>query len=163
ARHHEGQEEAARGQVARRARERHDPHQQVRSLRRAARARRRREGERRRRARRQAGQRGQGHLKGSMSIMSDVLVVAELTEQAQRRSATLSAITVAKKAQLVLGGKVAILVLGSSVRAAADELTGYGAEKLIVCEDASLAHYTAEHFSPTVAEVGKNYALLVAT
>jgi len=98
-----------------------------------------------------------------MSIMSDVLVVAELTEQGQLRSATLSAITFAKQAQQVLGGKLAILVLGSSARTAAAELTGYGAEKLIVCEDASLAHYTAEHFSPTVAEVGKKYALLVAT
>src|SRR5690606_28530941 len=31
------------------------------------------------------------------------------------------------------------------------------------CEDASLAQYTAEHFAPTVAEVGKNYGLIVAT
>jgi len=34
---------------------------------------------------------------------------------------------------------------------------------VLVCEDASLAKYTAEHYAPTVAEVGKAFALVVAT
>ena len=95
--------------------------------------------------------------------MSDVLVVAELTEEGQLRSATLSAIAFARQAQDVLGGQVAILVLGANASERAGELTGFGAAKVIACDDPSLAKYTAEHFAPTVAEVGKNYGLIVAT
>ena len=95
--------------------------------------------------------------------MSDVLVVAELTEDGSLRGATLNAITFAQKALTGLGGKFSILVLGANAKARAEDLTGFGAAKVIACEDSSFAHYTAEHFAPTVAEVGKAYKLVVAT
>ena len=95
--------------------------------------------------------------------MSDALVVAEHSEDGTLKKSTLSAISFAQKALPALGGSFSILVLGAHAAAAAKELTGYGAAKVLVCEDASLTHYTAEQFAPTVAEVGKGFGLIVAT
>jgi electron transfer flavoprotein alpha subunit len=95
--------------------------------------------------------------------MANALVVAELTEQGKVRKTTHSAITFAKKSLPALGGSFSILVLGDKAKAAAQELTGFGAAQVIACEDPSLKDYLAEHYAPTVAEVGKGYGLLVAT
>src|SRR5450432_3992117 len=95
--------------------------------------------------------------------MSDALVVAELSEDGKLKKSTLSAITLAKSALPALGGSFSILVLGANAKAAAGELTGYGAAKVLTAEDASFATYTAEAFTPTVAEVGKGFGLVVAT
>jgi electron transfer flavoprotein alpha subunit len=95
--------------------------------------------------------------------MADVLVVAELGEDGQVKKTTLSAISFARQALPALGGGLSILVLGSKANAAAPGLTGFGAAKVLVCEDPSLEHYLAEHYAPTVAEIGKSYALIVAT
>ncbi|HET9953182.1 MAG TPA: electron transfer flavoprotein subunit alpha/FixB family protein [Polyangiaceae bacterium] len=95
--------------------------------------------------------------------MGNVLVVAELGEDQKLKKSTLSAITFAKAALPALGGSFTILVLGSGVGEAAAELKGYGAARILVVDDSSLSHYLAESFTPTVAEVAKDYALLVAT
>jgi electron transfer flavoprotein alpha subunit len=95
--------------------------------------------------------------------MADALVVAELTEEGKVRKTTHSAITLVKQALPALGGSFSILVLGSGAEAAAQELTGFGAAKILVCDDPSLKNYTAEHYAPTVAEVGKKFALVAAT
>jgi electron transfer flavoprotein alpha subunit len=95
--------------------------------------------------------------------MADVLVVAELTEDGKVRKTTHSAITMAKQALPALGGSFSILVLGANAKSAASELTGFGAAKVIACEDPSLKNYVAEHYAPTVAAVGKGYGLVCAT
>jgi electron transfer flavoprotein alpha subunit len=95
--------------------------------------------------------------------MSDVLVVAELTEDGELRKATHSAITFAKQALPALGGAFAILVMGKNAHARAKELSVFGASKVLSVEDPSLEHYTAEHYVATVAELGKAFGLLVAT
>jgi electron transfer flavoprotein alpha subunit len=82
--------------------------------------------------------------------MGQVLVVGELQEGKVRKS-TLSAITFAKK----VGGPFQVLLLGDRAKAAAGEVTGFGAAKVLVCEDASLANYVCERFAPTVAAVAK--------
>ncbi|HMR78080.1 MAG TPA: electron transfer flavoprotein subunit alpha/FixB family protein [Polyangiaceae bacterium] len=92
--------------------------------------------------------------------MANVLVVAELTEDGTVRKTTHSAISFAKSA--AAGGTFSILVLGAAAKAGAAELTGFGAAKVLACEDASLANYLAEHYAPTVAEVGKGFDVLVA-
>ncbi|MBK8997319.1 MAG: electron transfer flavoprotein subunit alpha/FixB family protein [Myxococcales bacterium] len=94
--------------------------------------------------------------------MADILVVAELTADGKVRKTTHSAIAMAKQALPALGGSFSILVLGASAKAAAAELTGFGAAKVLACEDASLANYVCEQYAPTVAEVGKAYGLIVA-
>ena len=82
--------------------------------------------------------------------MSTTLVVAELHEGKVRKS-THSAIAFARQ----VGGAFSVLVLGSTAKAAAAELTGFGAAKILACEDASLANYVCERFAPTVAAVAK--------
>jgi electron transfer flavoprotein alpha subunit len=95
--------------------------------------------------------------------MPNALVVAEIAEDGSLKKATLSAIAFAKLAAPAVGGKFSILVLGAAAKGAALELVAYGADKIIVCEDPSFGKYVAEHYAPTVAEVGKGYSLVVAT
>ncbi|HEY2406145.1 MAG TPA: electron transfer flavoprotein subunit alpha/FixB family protein [Polyangiaceae bacterium] len=95
--------------------------------------------------------------------MADALVVAELAEDGKLKKSTLSAIAFAKQALPALGGSFSILVLGSNTAQPAAELASYGAAKVYTCDDPSLAHYTAEHYAPTVAELAKKFGLVVAT
>jgi electron transfer flavoprotein alpha subunit len=95
--------------------------------------------------------------------MTEVLVVAEI-QAGKPKAATLSAITLAKQANQAVGGSFAILVLGGAgAKGAAEALTGYGASRILVCEDASLEHYLAERYVPTVAEAAKGFGLVIAT
>src|SRR5215208_1236974 len=97
--------------------------------------------------------------------MANVLVVAELAEDGKLKKSTLSAITFARQALPAVGGTLSIVVLGASTAAAAAELSGYGAAKIITVEDASLAKYTAEHYAPSVAAAaqGQSASVIVAT
>jgi electron transfer flavoprotein alpha subunit len=95
--------------------------------------------------------------------MANILVVAELSEDGNLKKATLSAITFARQALPTLGGTLSIVVLGASTAAAAAELAGYGAAKIITIEDASLAKYTAEHYAPSVVAAAQGVSLVVAT
>jgi electron transfer flavoprotein alpha subunit len=95
--------------------------------------------------------------------MANALVVAELADDGSVKKATLSSITFVKAALPALGGSFSILLLGSNTKAAAAELSAFGADKVLVAEDPSFANYVAEHFAPTVASVAKDYALIVAT
>ena len=83
--------------------------------------------------------------------MPNILVIAEMLEGKVRKS-THSAITFARNA----GGTFSILVLGQGAKAAAAEVTGFGAQKVLVCDDANLANPVAEVFAPTIAAVAKN-------
>jgi electron transfer flavoprotein alpha subunit len=95
--------------------------------------------------------------------MANVLVVAELAEDGKLKKSTLSAITFARQALPAVGGSLNILVLGASTAAAATELAGFGAAKIICVEDASLAKYTAEHYAPSVVAAAQGVSLVVAT
>jgi electron transfer flavoprotein alpha subunit len=86
--------------------------------------------------------------------MSRVLVVAELHE-GKVRKATHSAIRFARDVAKD-GGTFAILAMGAGAKAAAAELVGYGASKILTVDDASLANQVCELFAPTVAEVAKS-------
>jgi electron transfer flavoprotein alpha subunit len=94
--------------------------------------------------------------------MADVLVVAEVAEGKLKKT-THSAVTFAKQAAAALGGSYSILVIGAGVGSAAEEAAGLGAAKVLVAEDASLAHYVAERYAPTVAAIGKGFAVVVGT
>jgi electron transfer flavoprotein alpha subunit len=86
--------------------------------------------------------------------VNQVLVVAELHE-GKVRKATNSAITFAR--EVTKGaGTFAILAMGADAKAAAGDLAGYGASKVIVVDDASLANQVCELFAPTIAEVAKS-------
>lgn len=95
--------------------------------------------------------------------MTNILVVAEVTD-GKLKTSTLSAITFAQKAIAAVGGGFSILAIGGTgTDAAAKELTGYGAQKVLVASDASLDHYLAETYCPTVAALGAGFDLVVAT
>ncbi|MBM4375665.1 MAG: electron transfer flavoprotein subunit alpha/FixB family protein [Deltaproteobacteria bacterium] len=93
--------------------------------------------------------------------MANVLVVAEFAEGKVKKT-THSAVTFARTAATALGGSYSILVLGSSAGSAAEELSKLGAAKVLVAEDASLEHYLAETYAPTVAAVAKDFGVVVA-
>jgi len=82
--------------------------------------------------------------------MAGTLVIAELADGKVKKS-THSAITFAKQ----VGAPFTILALGAGAAGAAKELAAFGAQKVLACDDASLAHYVCERFAPTVARVAK--------
>lgn len=94
--------------------------------------------------------------------MADVLVVAE-TAEGKLKKTTHSAITFARKAAEALGGSFSILVIGDNVGGAAGELASFGAAKVLVAESGSLKDYVAERYAPTVADIGKGFAVIVGT
>jgi electron transfer flavoprotein alpha subunit len=83
--------------------------------------------------------------------MAGTLVIAEL-DGGKVKKTTHSAITFAKQ----IGAPFAILAIGAGAGGAAKELTGFGAQKVIAVDDASLAHYAVERFAPTVAKLAKD-------
>ncbi len=85
--------------------------------------------------------------------MGGTLVVAEISADGLRKS-TLSAITFAKE----VGSPFAILAIGAAARTASQELTAFGAQKVLVVDDASLRDYVCERFAPTVAQVARDGA-----
>ena len=95
--------------------------------------------------------------------MSNVLVVAEL-EGSKVRKSTFSAVTFARDVTKS-GGSFAILLMGSGAKSAAAEVSGYGASKVIVVDDASLAHQVCELFAATIAGVARtgSYDVLAFT
>ncbi len=95
--------------------------------------------------------------------MTDILIVSEIVG-GKVKGSTYSAITFARSAIAAVSGSYSILAIGGSgTAAAAKELTGFGAAKVLVCEDASLDNYLAERYAPTVAEVSKGFGLVAAT
>jgi electron transfer flavoprotein alpha subunit len=95
--------------------------------------------------------------------MSEVLVVAELSEGSVRKT-THSAIHAARRINELTGGSFSILVLGGpGAKERAAELTSYGAAKVLVCEDASLSHYLAERYAPVVATAASGFDVIVGT
>lgn len=95
--------------------------------------------------------------------MSEVLVVAELSDGSVRKT-THSAISAARKINQLTGGSFSILIIGgAAAKTAAAELAGYGAAKLLVASDASLQNYLAERYAPIVAAQSKGFDVVVGT
>jgi electron transfer flavoprotein alpha subunit len=95
--------------------------------------------------------------------MSEVLVVAELSDGSVRKT-THSAISAARKINQLTGGSFSILIIGGgSAKAAAAELAAYGAAKLLVASDASLQNYLAERYAPIVAAQAKGFDVVLGT
>ncbi len=85
--------------------------------------------------------------------MHNVLVVAEIAGGVVKKS-TMSAISFARTVAQG-GGSFAVLALGAGAKGAAASLTGYGASKVLVGDDASLSAQVCERFAPTIAAVAK--------
>src|SRR5882672_233200 len=94
--------------------------------------------------------------------MANVLVVAEFAEGKVKRT-THSAVTFAQSVAKGTGGAFSILLAGAGTKAAAAELTGFGAAKVIVVDDTSLAKPSCERLSPTVMAASRGFDVIVAT
>jgi electron transfer flavoprotein alpha subunit len=91
--------------------------------------------------------------------MKNILVVAEVVLGKVKKS-THSAITFARQA----GAPFSILVIGAGAKGAAAEVEAFGAQKILVCDDASLADQVCERFAPTIADVArKGWDVVVVT
>jgi len=90
----------------------------------------------------------------------NILVIAELHEDSLRKS-THSAITFAKN----VGAPFSVLVIGSGADKAVQEAATFGAQKVLVADDASLKDPLAERYAPVVAQVAKggNFDVVVVT
>jgi electron transfer flavoprotein alpha subunit len=77
--------------------------------------------------------------------MAGTMVVAELSDGTVRKS-TLSAIAFARQVDTPF----AILAMGAGATAAADQLTGYGAQTVVVVDDAVLKDPVCERYVPTI-------------
>jgi electron transfer flavoprotein alpha subunit len=83
--------------------------------------------------------------------MGGTLVVAELADGHVRKS-TFSAIAFAKQ----VGAPFAVVAVGAGAANAAKDLTGFGAQRVLVVDDAGDKNYVCERFAPTVAKVAKD-------
>jgi electron transfer flavoprotein alpha subunit len=92
--------------------------------------------------------------------MTDVLVVAELSDGGLRRN-TLTAVTLAKQITSASSGAFDVLSIGPGAKNAANELAKFGARKVFSAEIPG--GYTAEKYAPTVAEVAKKGGYGVVT
>jgi len=91
--------------------------------------------------------------------MTDILVVAELYEGKNRKT-TLSAVAFARQVAEATSGAFDILSIGEGANAAAQELAGFGARKILETEIAG--GYVAENLAATVAGAAKGYGVVVA-
>jgi electron transfer flavoprotein alpha subunit len=95
--------------------------------------------------------------------MVNVLVVSELSG-GKIKKATLSAVAFARAVTQGTGGSFSILVIGQGAAAAASEVAGFGASKVLVADSPTLANYVCEQFAPTVAATAKaGFQVVVAT
>jgi electron transfer flavoprotein alpha subunit len=97
------------------------------------------------------------------SMPENVLVIAE-HDDGQLKLATLAAVRCAQDLSRTTGGQLEIVVLGSSVTAIADTLTGYGAANVLVGDHPSLEHPVADKYAQIIADLVKarNMTMVVA-
>jgi electron transfer flavoprotein alpha subunit len=86
--------------------------------------------------------------------MGNVLVVLEQS-QGQLRHASLPAVSFGKQMAEQAGGKLSLLVVGSSVTHAAEEASKLGAAEVLVAENPALEHALAETYAPIIAKVAR--------
>lgn len=93
--------------------------------------------------------------------MGNVLAFCEF-EGASLRSSALSNLAFARTAAQAHGGEVIALLIGAGAQAAAGSAAKF-APKVVVVDDAQLAHYLAETFAPIVARLAKEQSASVVT
>jgi len=83
--------------------------------------------------------------------MSNIIVIAEVRGGSLKRP-SLEAVTAAQQLAQSTGGQVVAIACGDSLDAAAAELSGNGAGKVVAVEGASFAHYSGDAYAAAVAE-----------
>lgn len=93
--------------------------------------------------------------------MGNVLAFCEFQGSSLRTSA-LANLSFARTAASAHGGEVIALLVGAGAQAASADAAKY-APKVIVVDDAALAHYLAETYAPVVARLAKENGATVVT
>ncbi len=93
--------------------------------------------------------------------MGNILAFCEFNG-AQLRSSALANLAFARTAAKAHGGDVIALLVGAGAQGASADAAKYAA-KVIVVEDAALAHYLAETYAPIVARLANEQAATVVT
>src|SRR5579862_9029276 len=93
--------------------------------------------------------------------MGNILAFCEFAG-ASLRSSALSNLAFARQAATAHGGDVVILLVGHGAQEASAHAAKFAA-KVIVVDDAALAHYLAETYAPIVAEQAKANGATVVT
>lgn len=86
--------------------------------------------------------------------MPSVCIIAE-HQKGNLKKSTFNAISFGRAAAEKLQADLCLLVIGHDVAAVADSLKGFGAAKIIVCDDPGLENYTAETWSHAAVEAAK--------
>jgi electron transfer flavoprotein alpha subunit len=81
-----------------------------------------------------------------------VLVVAEQRD-GEFRKITYELASEGRRLADALGQSLTAVVLGAGIKDKAGDLGQYGADKVIVAEDANLENYTADAFAPVIADI----------
>jgi len=93
--------------------------------------------------------------------MGNILALCEFNGPTLRSSA-LANLSFARTAATAHGGEVVALLVGVGAMAASSDAAKY-APKVIVVEDAGLAHYLAETYAPIVARLAKEHGATIVT
>ena len=94
--------------------------------------------------------------------MANVLVVAEHVD-GQLRKVTRSAITFAHETSELTGGDVTVLLLGSGVDDIAEELAGYGVDRVLYADDPAFDQYLPENYAPAIVAGAEEVDATVVT
>lgn len=95
--------------------------------------------------------------------MSTLLIVVE-QKDGKFRSASLNAVTFAKKLAEVRGGMdLAAVVIGRGAAEAAKSVTGFGLTRIVTADAPQLANYMAESYADIVVNVAKSMGATVVT
>src|SRR5689334_10384460 len=93
--------------------------------------------------------------------MGNVIAFCEFQE-GQLRTSALANLAFARQAASAHGGEVIALLVGAGAQAASAHAAKF-APKVIVVEDAALAHYLAESYAPIVARLAQENTATVVT
>jgi len=85
--------------------------------------------------------------RGLLTMSGNVVLIEH--ERGRVRSAALPAITAAQQ----LGGGVTLLLVGEGLREIAGSLQGYGAERILLADDAALRDPVADRYAEVIAQV----------
>lgn len=87
-------------------------------------------------------------------MSKEVWIIAEQKE-GKLKKVSFELLGIGKKLAEKIGGSVSVLLLGYQIEKLAEELDGYGAQKIFVCESEALKNYTNEGYAKAIVDLAK--------
>jgi electron transfer flavoprotein alpha subunit len=89
-------------------------------------------------------------------MSNGVWIIAEQRE-GKLKKVSFELLTIGRKLASKIGQPLAAILLGHEVEKLTQELDGYGAEKIFVCDDEVLKNYSNEGYTKVTADLAKNH------